>query len=269
MTRILVLAGLLAAILVVVLVGLRVPAAPFPEPPRTAAPATVPIPRDLPAPVARFYRGLYGDAMPIAENVVLTGRARLRILGISMPARWRFTHDVGRGYRHEIVATWFGLPLFVVDERYLDGVAEMRLPFGIVETGATVDQGANLALWAEAMWFPAALATDPRVRWEVVDDATAMLHVPHGGDSETFIARFDPTTTRLTVLEAMRYKGADATSKTLWLTRAEAWGDVGGHPTMTTASVQWLDEAQPWATFHVDHLRFGVDDLDARLGRTP
>ena len=269
MTRILVLAGLLAAILVVVLVGLRIPAPPFPAPPPTPATETVAIPRDLPAPVERFYRSTYGDAVPVAQNVVLTGRARLRILGVSMPARWRFTHDVGRAYRHEIVATWFGIPIFVVDERFLDGTARLELPFGQVEEGATVDQGANLALWAEAMWFPAALALDPRVRWEVVDDATALLHVPYGGDSETFVARFDPTTTRLTLLEAMRYDGAEATSKTLWITRADAWGEIDGHPTMTRASVQWLDEGRPWATFEVDHLRFGVEDVDARLGRTP
>jgi hypothetical protein len=173
-------------------------------------------------------------------------------------------HDVGDAYRHEIVTTWFGLPLLRVDERFVDGVGTLHLPFG-TEQGPTVDQGANLALWAEAMWFPAALVTDPRVRWEPVDDVTALLRVPFGEATETFVARFDPGNGMLSTLEAMRFKGADAAAKTLWITRAGAWGTVDGHPTATRALVRWLDEGRPWADFRVEELVANVADVDVRL----
>jgi hypothetical protein len=140
----------------------------------------------------------------------------------------------------------------------------MRLPFG-TDQGPAVDQGANLALWAEALWFPAALALDPRVRWEPVDDATALLRVPFGEERETFVARFDPSTGLLATLEAMRYKGADAAEKTLWLNHAERWGRIAGQPTMTVATVRWLDDARPWATFQVEQLALNVEDVDRRL----
>ena len=39
--------------------------------------------------------------------------------GIAFPARFRFIHEAGRGYRHYIEATVFGLPLMKVNERYL------------------------------------------------------------------------------------------------------------------------------------------------------
>lgn len=260
--------GVLAALLALLALGwagLRVRPAPFPPvagPPGEVA--TVPLPDDLPAPVARFYRELYPGGLPVYDAVVLSGRATLRIMGVSLPARWRFVHDVGDAYRHEIVTTWFGLPLLRVDERFVGGVGTLHLPFG-TEQGPEVDQGANLALWAEAMWFPAALVTDPRVRWEPVDDVTALLRVPFGDEVETFVARFDPGTGLLSTLEAMRYKGGDDAEKTLWITRAGAWGEVDGVPTATVALVRWLDEGRPWADFRVEELVANVADVDARL----
>jgi hypothetical protein len=262
-----------AVVFVVGWAGLKVrpaPFAPYGGPagePAADAPAelgTVPVPSDLPAPVARFYRELYGDALPRFDTVVLSGRATLRIMGVTLPARWRFVHDVGDAYRHEIVATWFGLPLLRVDERFVDGAGRMRLPFG-TEQGPAVDQGANLALWAEAMWFPAALATDPRARWEPVDDVTALLRIPFGDERETLVARFDPRSGLLDTLEAMRFKGADASEKTLWITRAGAWGEVDGQPTATVARVRWLDEGRPWADFRVEELVANAPGARARL----
>jgi len=120
-------------------------------------------------------------------------------------------------------------------------------------------------LWAEAMWFPAALATHPDVAWTPVDDVTALLRVPFGVRTETFVARFDPTSDHLDLLEAMRYKGADATDKTLWLSRAGSWGEVDRQPTATVALVQWLDEARPWADFRIERIVLNVSDAGARL----
>lgn len=265
MNWILGLAVALMAALAIGWVGLQVPAPPFADVSAHGAPLeTVEVPSDLPAPVRRFYHVLYGAEVPLLDSAVLTGTARLRVGGIELPARWRFTHRIGSGYRHEIVACWFGLPIMTVDERFVDGDAVLRLPFGS-EDGPAVDQGANLALWAEAMWFPAALATHPDVAWTPVDDVTALLRVPFGVRTETFVARFDPTSDHLDLLEAMRYKGADATQKTLWLNLAEAWGNVDGQPTATVAKVQWLGEDRPWADFRIDSLALNVADAEARL----
>lgn len=260
--------GLVVAVVAIVTVawlGLKVPAPAYPATThQLRTPATVPIPEDLPGPVRRFYQGLYGEELPVFESAVLTGRASLRVAGITFPARWRFTHDVGHGYRHEIVATWFGLPLLRVDERYVGGRGRLELPFG-VEEGPAVDQGANLALWAEAVWFPAALATNPEPRWREVDEVTALLDVPFGDQTQTFIARFAADDGHLELFEAMRFKGADATEKTLWLTRATGWREVNDHPVPTVAQVQWFDERSPWATFQVETVALNVEEVEAIL----
>jgi hypothetical protein len=76
--------------------------------------------------------------VPVIESAVISGRARLRIMGITFPARYRFTHVAGQSCRHDIEATFFGLPLMTVKEAYEGGHARLDLPFGVSE-GANVD----------------------------------------------------------------------------------------------------------------------------------
>ncbi|HRW09720.1 MAG TPA: hypothetical protein P5121_31680, partial [Caldilineaceae bacterium] len=173
---------LIVLIYVVILVGLlgwlglTIKPAPFSVYAQQTPPmATVPLPAGLPAPVARFYRLLYGEQIPVVTSAVLSGRATMRPFGpIALPARFRFIYDAGKGYRHYIEATLFGVPIMKVNEHFLDGKGRLELPFG-VEEGAKIDQGATLGLWSESLWFPAIYLTAPGVRWEPIDDVTALL----------------------------------------------------------------------------------------------
>ncbi|NJN17576.1 MAG: hypothetical protein HC822_15535 [Oscillochloris sp.] len=253
---------LIIIVVVVVLgwIGLQIKPAPFAALDLPAAPTrTMPIPTNLPPPVERFYRQAYGDRVPVIESVVISGRAAMRIAGITFPARYRFVHDAGAGYRHYIEATFFGLPLMKVNEHFLDGKSRMALPFGVTENEPKVNQGANLALWGEAIWFPTLWLTDPQVRWAPVDDSTALLYVPFGEDEAQFVVRFDPDTGLIHMLEAMRYKGVESSARTLWLNEARNWGTVDGHPTYTIGAVTWFDEGSPWAVFTAENMLTNVD----------
>jgi hypothetical protein len=240
--------------------GLQIYPKPFPAYPATTSELdTVRLPNALPDPVARFYRQLYGENVPVIETALISGRAKLRVNGITFPARFRFTHQVGEGYRHYIEATFFGMPILKVSEQYLDGVSRMELPFGLTEDEPKVNQGANLALWAEAIWFPSALITDPQVRWEPVDDESAVLVVPFGKVDERFIVRFDPKSSLLDIMESMRYKGAESEAKTLWLNQAISWDDIDGYTIPDVGAVTWFDEGTPWAVFTVEDLVYNAD----------
>lgn len=224
-----------------------------PPPPHTAL-----LPPGLPTPVERFYRDLYGDTVPVVATAVLSGRARIRI-GLAMTARYRFTHEAGRAYEHRIEAGWFGLTFLRLRERYVNGRARLELPFGVVENKPKVDQAANLALWAESMWFPSLFLTDPRARWRDVDAETANLIVPSPAGDETFMVRFDPDTGLPVLMEAMRYKNPEDAKKTLWIATFRRWRPFGDFILPSVASLTWLDDGRPWAEFHMEEVVYNMD----------
>lgn len=252
-------AGGLATVLATGWLGLRVEPAPLPPPSISAGDAsTVTLPDGLPAPVERFYRTLYGERLPVVDSAVITGRGTMRIAGITFPARFRFSHVTGQSYRHYIELTVFGSRLAAVDEWFVDEHARLELPFGVSD-GPNVDQGANLALWAEAVWMPSVWVTDPHARWEPVDATSARLTVPFGDHRETFTVHFNPDTGLLASMESLRFKGEDDQTRTGWLNEAPEWGHVDGHPVPLRATVSWADEASPWANLRTEQVVYNAD----------
>jgi hypothetical protein len=239
--------------------GLQITPRPLPEP--SVAPGssgTIALPTGLPAPVERFYREVYGDEVPVIDSAIISGRGTMRVNGITLPVRWRFTHASGQDYHHHIEATIFGARILTVDETFVDGAARLELPFGVAE-GPKVDQGANLALWAEAIWMPAVWLTDPQVRWEPVDDQTALLFVPAPEGEEVFVARFSPDTGLITLFESMRFKGEEAEGRTLWFNEALRWSELDGRLLPTQTTVTWQDEGSPWARLTTEHVVYNAD----------
>jgi len=252
----------LVAIFFIGWLGLQIKPKPFVEYPETTpALKTIPLQPGLPAPVERFYKTVYGDEIPVIETVVIQGRAMISPFGVKLPARFIFVHNAGHDYRHYMEATWFGMPFMKVNERYLNAVSRFELPMiGTLENDPSINQGANLAIWAEAAWFPSIWLTDERVHWEEVDENTALLFVPFGDREENFVVRFNPQTGLVDSMEAMRYRDSGPQArKILWITRNIEGKKLEGSKLDATGSATWLDQGTPWAVFTLEQVVYNVD----------
>lgn len=252
--------------------GLQVRPAPFAPVAGPVVPAeTIAMPTGLPAPLARYLRATFGDRVPLVHSATISGRGHLRFIGITFPARLRFDHRAGQSYQHAIDATWFGLPLLRVHESYHEGRARLELPVGIVENEPKVDQGANLALWGEELfWMPSVLVTDQRVHWEGIDAASARLIVPFGAEEEQFTVRFDAATGLLRQAEALRYKNPTDSAKTPWRIDILGWQTFQGVKLPAHAAITWEDEASPWLVLEVEDVAANTTLMPTTLaaGRT-
>jgi hypothetical protein len=253
---------ILAVVIFIGWLGLQFKPAPFPAyAAQTPEFRTIPLPENLPAPVQRFYRAAYGDSIPVVESAVFQGRATIRpFFNIPLPARFVFVHNAGKEYRHYIEATWFGLPILKVNEGYVDGASFFEAPIGKIYDDAATNQAANLAVWAEAGWFPSIWLTDERVRWEAVDDRTALLFVPFEDKMENFVVRFNPETGMIDNMEVMRYRDSgDQARKILWITTTDEGPKIEGTNISSVGSATWLDQGKPWATFKLEEAHYNAD----------
>ena len=261
--------GSLAMLGLLTCIGLRVRPGPLPPVGLTAAPLEpVPLEDGLPEPVERFYRALYGETVPVIRSAVISAEAPCESTGSPCGGGCGFAHATGRSYRHHIKATIYGARVLTVHETYLDGAARLELPFGTSE-GPNIDQGANLALWAEAIWMPSVWLTDERVRWEPIDSGSAFLIVPFGAVEETFAARFDRVTGLLRQLESLRFKGADDKAKTIWRNDVTKWADLDGRLMAIETELTWVDDGSPWAKLTTEEVVYNAEVDDYLLSRGP
>ena len=260
MKILLIVLAVLLSLMMVVWIGLHIKPALF-SPYLAETPEFVmrPLPDDLPEPVQRFYQTTLGDEVPLITSVVYSGRGTLRFNGITFPARYRFIHDAGQGYRHYIEATVWGRPLMKVNEWYLDNSAVLELPVGTVANEPKIDMAANLSLWGESMIIPSIYITDERVRWEAVDATTARLYVPFGETEDMYTDHFSPETGLLTYMETMRHQDAADEAKTGWRLDALSWQMVDGMTVPDEMAVTWADEGTPWLIMTADEVVYNSD----------
>jgi hypothetical protein len=237
-------------------VGLRVQPRAFAAPGAGATGAGAPGSGALPAPVARFFQVSCGDRLPIITSAILSGRGSLRLGPIRFPARYRFTHQAGQGYRHYIETTFFGRPLFRVNEWYLDGQCRMELPVGVIADDEKTNAGANLALWGESVFLSPLFLTDARLRWEPVDATHARLVVT-GGDG--FDVTFDEATGLISSMAAPRWKKPTDTAKTLWRIDLGDWRRFSDVMVPASWALTWADEAGPWFSGTLEEAVYNAD----------
>jgi hypothetical protein len=250
--------------------GLQVRPAPFPSDRSGAAgPETVAVPSDLPAPVARFARAAFAGSLPVTGTAIITGRGTLTLGPVTFPARFRFIERGGRDYRHYIECTWFGLPLFKVNEWYVDGRLRQQLPVGTIANAPKADRAASLALWGEMVWLPSVLLTHPRIRWEPIDARSARLVVPASEGEDALTVAFNEQTGLISSMTAQRYRSARDEATMPWRVDLPDWTQFGGIHVPSAASITWLDQGKPWFVMQIETLSYNGDVSQAITASGP
>ncbi len=243
--------------------GLRQRPSPFPPYPLrpSAPPAPAEWPAGLPAPVRRAFELMLPDGPRVITSAVVSGRATLRVNGIPLNARFRFIHEAGRNYRHYFEVAWFNRTILRVNESFIEGYARMNLgPIGRFEGTPQLFQAATLGLWAESIWLPSVLVTDPRLRWEASDDTHARLIVPLGESEDSLLVTFDAATGQIISFDAQRYRDATEDAVKLgWRCTVGTYGSFNGVRVPATASIQWGDMKTPWAEWAVEEIIYNAD----------
>jgi hypothetical protein len=207
----------------------------------------------LPPPVERFVDAAVRGHVGSIDTVVLTCDAWMhRPWWLPIPLQIRMSHRLGVAFVHEIrigrgpVSHPIGLDAFV------DGRGAMVVGRS-TQTGRTFDQGARIAMWGEALTFPASWLGRTDVGWESVDAHTARFIVPSPDGDLPILVSFDPGTGMPTSCAADRFKGRGPLTR--WY---GAWSDwvVGPEGVLAPRrmEVRWADEPQPWLTIQVTGL---------------
>ena len=242
-------------------VGLQVEPKGFPpHPEKTQDLGRVELPSGLPGPVRCYFEAALGEEIPRIESAVLWGRGRLRIKGLWFPVRFKAYYLPGRSFSRRMEITWFGLPVLRGVDSYIDGRGGLKITglINLEETGEKIDQAQNLVLWGEAIWTPSVYLTDPRVRWEAVDEKTAQLVVPFGEGHEVFQVKFDPRTGLIREMSALRFRGQEE-AKTPWRVECLDWRPFHGVKVPTRVVGTWADEKRPYVVMTVEGVEYNVD----------
>jgi hypothetical protein len=139
-----------------------------------------------------------------------------------------------------------GLSVYVHDA-YVAGVGILRPAlFGVftlldLRGGGEVAEGELMRFFAEAAWYPTALLPSQGVRWEAVDDRSALGTLTDGSISLTLRFRFDAEG----LIEAVRAEArarvvGGAVVPTPWEGRFWRYASQGGMMVPMQGEVAWL-----------------------------
>jgi hypothetical protein len=237
--------------------GFRIRPEPLPKTTKNRTVGTVDIPTTLPDPVRRYLRATArGDTLPLVKSAVLWGDGKLKRGPLWMPVRYRVAHLPGYHFRRMMEITWFGIPVIKGMDEYVNGQGKTTIA-GQMATSPQINQAANLMLWVEAVAMPSLFITDPRIRWEAINNTTARLNVPFEDREDAVTFYFDEQTDLINRISALRYK--NNSDKLLWTVEFLEWHPMNGGMYPAHIAVRWADEETPWSHWHFEAMDYNAD----------
>jgi uncharacterized protein DUF6544 len=262
-------AGASALLVSVGWLGLKIAPKPFPPHSEGTGELYMAEPSsDLPEPVQRYLRATLGEGVPQIETSVVWGRGYFNLNGLLwFPMRFRAYNVAGQEFHRDMELTWFGMPIFRGYDAYRNGKGSLEFAglLGIVhvsDSGEKVDQSDNFVMWTEVPFTtPSALALDPRVHWEPIDDNSARLIFPFGDQEDSLRVEFEVESGLITRMSGMRYRDQEET-KTPYRGEYSEWRTVHGIKIPHRPVATWEDQEEPYVILDIEGAEYNVDVSD-------
>lgn len=223
------------------------------------------LPSYLPPAARRHFEQVFnGSEYPMIESAVIWGRWKIKAFGFWAPGRFTSWYQPGRQFFRQMEIAWFGRPLLKGTESLLNGAGLIKVG-GSTSVGPNIDQSENIGLWAEAVWMPSILLSDPRLRWESLDPFTARLTVPGPFGPEALLLSFDPESGLLTHLAAQRFASAQEQQPSEWFIALSSWKRFGGLLLPGKVCATWVQQGSPSTQWFIQGAAYNVD-VSSRLG---
>jgi hypothetical protein len=235
------------------------PFPPFPE--ETPLLRTTPLPNELPGPVERFYRTVYGNELPAIKAAVILGCGIIKsFLNIPIPVRFVFVHNAAKDYRLYYEGTIFGVPFLKVNEGYINGTTFINRPEARIANNVSGKQISSFGVWAEAIWIPAIWETYPCARWKPVDADTAILCLPSENLEDNYLIHFDSSTGLIDAMESTCYSENGKEQIKLRRNPQNEFPRLSSRKSLDPeSSVLCLDQGSPWVYINAEKIIFNVD----------
>jgi len=224
---------------------------------------------NLPEPVYKLFVQALGKDVPEIQSAVVWGKAKVKISGLWMPARFKSYYVAGQEFSRFMEVTWYGLSVLKMHESYAAGLGRVSTEglFGESEDGMRVDQSLNIAMWADAMLMPSIYVSDARITWKAVDRQSARLVVPLIARKDSLAFRFNSENAMIVAISAECYRDQQEW-KTPILVTCERWRTFHGIKIPSRFSVAWQDE-DPWAYYSVEGVEYNVNVSENIPGAFP
>jgi hypothetical protein len=207
--------------------------------------------RELPAPVARYFRAVLRDGQPLITRARLTQSGQFLVR--PTPDGWRpfaatetfVTQPAGFVWDARIrIAP--GLPVRVRDA-FVGGRGSMHAsmlavwPLASVENTPDIAAGALHRYLAEAVWLPTALLPSEGVTWSPIDDRRARATITAGDTTVSLDFTFGADGLVQSVFTSARMRDVDGRAfPTPWQGRFTRYEERDGMKIPVESEVEWL-----------------------------
>lgn len=205
----------------------------------------------LPAPVQRYFRRVLKDGQPMVERIQLSQKGEMNFS--ETDEKWKaFTADQlvnlqRPGFMWDARVRMMPAVDVRVHDSYASGEGALRaavlglITVGEFHGGTAMAEGELMRFLAESVWYPTALLPSQGVRWQSIDDHSALATLTDGETGVTLTFRFNDDGLISSFDAASRGRAIDSKIVAApWHGRFWNYQDQGGTTVPMEGEVSWV-----------------------------